>query len=161
MPAFDLERIKNNSALVKRAAKAVTPEILGRIIENTVLNPAATFADIEKLCVESDEIGSFVCVYGSRVPDVRYCINQHNLRRLCGIAGVVGFPSGAQSTKAKKEKAYALILDGADEVDMVLNVGKLLDGDYSYVKNDIKLVAFSVKQAEPTAYLKVIQKIAF
>lgn len=162
MTVPDLESIKNDRELVKRAARALTPEILGSIIDNTLLNPAATIADIEKLCVESDEIGSYVCVYGSRVPDVCYFINQYNLERIRGIAAVAGFPAGAQSTKAKKEEAYALVLDGADEVDMVLNVGKLLDGDYSYVKNDIKQVAFAVKQAElevaGAAYLKAIQE---
>ncbi len=157
-----LERIKNDSDLITQAAKSVTPEILGGIIDHTVLNPAATRADIEKMCREANEVGSFVCVYGSRVEDVAGFIKNLGLKSIRGIAAVAGFPAGAQMTKAKSAESYALVMAGAAEVDMVLNVGKLRDGDYEYVEEDIREVARAVAEAGAdsgtSAFLKVIQE---
>lgn len=159
---FTLERIKNDSDLIVQAAKSVTPELLGSIIDHTVLNPAATRADIAKMCREANEIGSFVCVYGSRVADVRNFINRLGLKSIRGIAAVAGFPAGAQMTEAKVAESHVLIMAGADEVDIVLNVGKLRDGDYGFVKDDIKEVASVLKKAQGqnlrNLILKVIQE---
>jgi len=156
------ERIKSDSKLVAQAAKSITPKILGKIIDLTVLNPAATVLDIEKLCIEANEIESFVCVYGSRVLDVYKSASRFNLKRIRGIVSVIGFPSGAQTTLAKTAEVQDVFGTGADEIDMVLNVGKFLDGNGFYVYDDIYAVASVLKAARANEcsapVLKVIQE---
>ena len=105
---------------------------LNKYIDHTNLKPAAARADIEKLCAEARE-WDFASV----------CVNPCNIA-LCKelLAGsdvmtctVIGFPLGQNTTAVKvaeTEDAYAL---GCDEFDMVINVGKLKDGDTEYVKN--------------------------
>ncbi len=115
---------------------------LNKYIDHTNLKPAATRADIEKLCAEARE-WDFASV----------CVNPCNIA-LCKelLAGsdvmtctVIGFPLGQNTTATKvaeTEDAYAM---GCDEFDMVINVGKLKDGDTAYVKNEIAAVVAAAK----------------
>lgn len=157
---FSLETIKNDETLFKTAVSQVTPEILGSIIDHTQLSPTATSADIEKLCREANEIGSFICVNGSRIVDAKICIQVGNLTRIRGIAAVIGFPFGAELTTEKETGAWdSLVGQRADEVDMVLNYGKFLDGDVMYVENDILAVAETVKLAQSKTGKKKVLKV--
>ena len=115
---------------------------LNKYIDHTNLKPAASRADIEKLCAEARE-WDFASV----------CVNPCNIA-LCKelLAGsdvmtctVIGFPLGQNTTAVKvaeTEDAYAM---GCDEFDMVINVGKLKDGDTAYVKNEIAAVVAAAK----------------
>ena len=115
---------------------------LNKFIDHTNLKPSATRADIEKLCAEARE-WNFASV----------CVNPCNIA-LCKelLAGsdvmtctVIGFPLGQNTTAVKvaeTEDAYAL---GCDEFDMVINVGKLKDQQYDYVKRDIEAVVQAAK----------------
>ena len=115
---------------------------LNKYIDHTNLKPAATRADIEKLCAEARE-WNFASV----------CVNPCNIA-LCKelLAGsdvmtctVIGFPLGQNTTAVKvaeTEDAYAM---GCDEFDMVINVGKLKDGDTEYVRNEISAVVAAAK----------------
>ncbi len=162
-----LDAIRNDRNVFEKAAAQITPEILGSVIDHTLLNPVATKKDVLKLLQEANEIGSFVCINGSRIVDTKQFIealpSPTNIR---GIASVIGFPFGAETTGEKVGGAYAALVEArADEVDMVLNVGKLLDGKLNFVIQDIHAVAQAVKNSQYIAtgekqkkILKVIQE---
>ncbi len=122
---------------------------LSKYIEQTVLKPDASCADIEALCAQAREHNFFgVCVNPMWVERAKTLLKGTKVK----VVSVIGFPLGAGTTEVKAcETAYA-VLDGADEIDMVLNIGKLKDGDEEYVINDIK----DVKNACKDRVLKVI-----
>src|ERR1039458_9446271 len=108
----------------------LSPAQLAAFIDHTVLKADATAKDIEKLCAEAREHKFFsVCVNGSRVAEARHLLEGSDVK----VASVVGFPLGAMSTDAKRFETEAAIDDGAQEIDVVLNVGRLKDGDDKYV----------------------------
>lgn len=106
-------------------------------IDHTLLKPEATAADIRRLCAEAREHGfAAVCVNGARVALAA--------ERLAGsavkVAAVAGFPLGAMTTAAKAREVEDLVRLGAHEVDVVLPVGHLKEGDDGYVQRDIAAV---------------------
>ena len=110
---------------------------LNKYIDHTNLKPAATRADIEKLCAEARE-WDFASV----------CVNPCNIS-LCKelLAGsdvmtctVIGFPLGQNTTAVKVAETEDAYTRGCDEFDMVINVGKLKDGDTDYVRSEIAAV---------------------
>ena len=118
-------------------------------IDHTLLKATATKEEIITLCNEAKQYSFYaVCVNGSYVPLVKKELEGTNVK----IAAVIGFPLGAMGTKAKVFEAEQAVKDGADEIDMVIHVGKLLDGEYDYVENEIR----EIKQAIGNNVLKVI-----
>ena len=124
---------------------------INKFIDHTVLKATTTEADIIKLCAEAKEYDFFsVCVNGSYVPLAKKELQGSDVK----IAAVIGFPLGAMSKAAKIFETKKCIEDGADEIDMVLNVGFLKDGKYSEVENEIR----EIKEAMGTHVLKVIHE---
>lgn len=120
---------------------------LNKLIDHTNLKAEVTSEDIKKLVDEAVEHEFFsVCVNSSFVK----FINDYN--KDVKIATVVGFPLGAMATSAKAYETKCAIEDGASEIDMVIEVGRLKEKDYDYVLNDIK----AVKEACGDNILKVI-----
>lgn len=120
---------------------------LNRLIDHTNLKAEATRSDIKKLVDEAVENDFFsVCVNSSFVKFIK------DYNPDVTIATVVGFPLGAMSTAAKAYESKCAIEDGASEIDMVIEIGRLKDGDYDYVLEDIK----KVKEACGDNILKVI-----
>ena len=120
---------------------------LNKLIDHTNLKAEATSEDIKKLVDEAVEHEFFsVCVNSSFVK----FINDYN--KDVKIATVVGFPLGAMATSAKAYETKCATEDGASEIDMVIEVGRLKEKDYDYVLNDIK----AVKEACGDNILKVI-----
>ena len=120
---------------------------LNKLIDHTNLKAEATSEDIKKLVDEAVEHDFFsVCVNSSFVK----FINDYN--KDVKIATVVGFPLGAMATRAKAYETKCAIEDGASEIDMLIEVGRLKEKDYGYVLNDIK----AVKEACGDNILKVI-----
>jgi deoxyribose-phosphate aldolase len=122
-------------------------------IDHTLLKADATSAMVDKLCQEALEHHFYsVCVNGKWVP---YCAKQ-----LAGspvkIAAVCGFPLGAMHSEAKAFEAAKAAEHGATEIDMVLQVGQLLEGSYDAVQMDIAKV---VKAVEGSAIVKVIFEV--
>src|SRR5512137_2489197 len=115
--------------------KTPTPEDLAGYIDHTLLKPEATAQQIERLCAEAREHHFFsVCVNGSRVELARHRLADTDVKVAC----VVGFPLGAMSADAKRYEAEAAIDDGAQEIDVVLNVGRLKEGDDRYVLRELR-----------------------
>ena len=123
---------------------------LNRYIDHTMLKADATRAEIEKLCLEAKqhEFAS-VCVNTCFVPLAAELLRGSEVKVCC----VVGFPLGAMSTPAKAFEAQWAVEHGAQEVDMVLNVGAMISGEEEIVLRDIEAV---VQAAHPKAIVKVI-----
>lgn len=123
---------------------------LARMIDHTILKADAREEDVRKICVEALEHKfASVCVNPSWVKLCAELLKGSEVK----VCTVIGFPLGATSTKVKAFETEASILDGATEVDMVINIGKLKDRDLDYVKNDIEAV---VNAAKGKAITKVI-----
>jgi deoxyribose-phosphate aldolase len=104
----------------------LTSAQLAAYIDHTLLKADATVRDIEKLCAEARENHFYsVCVNGSWVGQARHFLEGADVK----VAGAVGFPLGAMSGDAKRFETEAAIDDGAQEIDVVLNLGRLKDGD--------------------------------
>ena len=123
---------------------------LNRYIDHTMLKANATRADIEKLCQEAKqhEFAS-VCINTCFVPLAAQLLEGSEVKVCC----VVGFPLGAMSTPAKAFEAQWAVEHGAQEVDMVLNVGAMISGEEEILLRDIEAV---VQAAHPKAIVKVI-----
>lgn len=122
---------------------------INKYIDHTLLKATATKSEIINLCSEAKEHRFYaVCVNGCYVNLAVQELENTNVK----VAAVIGFPLGAMTTEAKVYEAKNCINNGASEIDMVINVGKLIDADYDYVENEIQLI----KQAIGSNVLKVI-----
>lgn len=118
-------------------------------IDHTLLKATATKSQITTLCNEAKSHNFYaVCVNGCYVSLAVAELKNTNIK----VAAVIGFPLGAMTTTAKVFEAKDCVNNGATEIDMVINIGKLIDGDFEYVENEIKLI----KQAIGNTVLKVI-----
>lgn len=112
----------------------IPPEI-ARLIDHTVLKPDATREEVLKVCKEARQYGfASVCVNPYWVPLVASQLAGSPVK----VCTVIGFPLGATSTETKIAEAAAAIRVGAQEIDMVLNIGALRSGDDETVKRDIQ-----------------------
>ncbi len=126
---------------------------LAHMIDHTLLSPDATSSQISKLCDEAIKYGFYsVCVNSFRVSEVFDELKGSNVK----IASVVAFPFGAVPTKIKAEETKWAIEHGADEIDMVVNIGLLKDSEYDEVYDDVK----SVVEAAKNRVVKVIIETA-
>jgi deoxyribose-phosphate aldolase len=120
-----------------RSVEAV-PHDIARYIDHTLLKADATIDQITKLCQEAKEFGfASVCV---NPYFVKHCTKQLN-GSFVKVCTVIGFPLGANVTKTKAREARRAIRDGAQEIDMVINVGALKSGLDDVVYRDIRAVA--------------------
>ena len=118
-------------------------------IDHTILKPDATRDEIIRLCNEAREYGFIsVCVNPCWVKTASEQLYGSDVM----VCSVIGFPLGTNTTCLKEEETKRAVSDGAREIDMVLNVGKLKSGDLEFVHNDIK----SVVDAADPAHVKVI-----
>ncbi|MBD7916540.1 deoxyribose-phosphate aldolase [Clostridium sp. Sa3CUN1] len=123
---------------------------LARMIDHTILKPETTEKEIEKLCKEALEYNfASVCVNPSMVEKAYSLLKESDVK----VCTVIGFPLGATTTEVKAFETQDVIKKGATEVDMVINIGKLKEGNLEYVKNDIEAV---VNAAKGKALTKVI-----
>ena len=120
-----------------------------KYIDHTLLKAYAKEQDIYYLCNEAKE-------YNFKSVCVNPCFVKYAKEQLEGssvlVCTVIGFPLGANTTKTKVFEAVDAINNGADEVDMVINVSKVKDGDFDYIYNEIK----EIKEAVGNHTLKVI-----
>jgi len=124
-------------------------------IDHTLLRPEASHAQVEQLCDEAAQYG-FACVMVNPTW-VSFCASR--LRNTPVKTGVViGFPLGASVATAKRLEAEECLRLGADELDMVMNIGALKSGDHALVETDIRALAETCHQAG--AILKVILECA-
>ncbi len=116
--------------------------------DHTLLKQTATWEEIKAICDDGIKFGTAsVCIPQCYVKQAKDYVKD-NLK----ICTVIGFPNGNMTTKAKVFEAEDAISNGADEIDMVINIGKLKEKDYDYVANEIE----SLRNATKGYILKVI-----
>ncbi|MDN3493985.1 deoxyribose-phosphate aldolase [Winogradskyella bathintestinalis] len=126
---------------------------LNKYIDHTLLSASTTEADILRLCEEALKYNFYaVCINSCYVPIAKQVLGQSEVK----ICAVVGFPLGAMSTGAKVFEAKTAIEQGANEIDMVMNIGRLKSQNHVAVLKDIS----AVKRAMGPATLKVILEIS-
>ncbi|WP_312654549.1 deoxyribose-phosphate aldolase [Proteiniclasticum sp.] len=113
---------------------------LAKHIDHTLLKPDGTEAELIRLCEEAKEHGFFsVCINPSNIEKAKELLDGTDTK----ICTVVGFPLGQMTTEAKSYETKEAVFLGAEEVDMVINIGKLKDKDYDYVLEDIRAVVLA------------------
>lgn len=129
--AAGADRLSASDKLTK-----VDPSIAS-LIDHTLLRADATQADIKRVCAEARQFGfASVCVNPYWVPLVAMELANSPVK----VCTVVGFPLGATSTDAKRGETEKALAAGAQEIDMVINIGELKGGNHEAVKSDIKAV---------------------
>lgn len=129
----------------------LTRASLAKYMDHTLLKPEATAADIDRIVTEARQFGT-----------ASVCVNPYWVARVAaGLAGsgvktctVIGFPLGATSTASKVAETRDATAHGAQEIDMVINIGELKSGNDNAVRSDISAVANAAHEAG--ALLKVI-----
>ncbi|WP_041274826.1 deoxyribose-phosphate aldolase [Desulforamulus reducens] len=126
---------------------------LAKMIDHTVLKAVASKKDIVMLCQEAKEYGfASVCINPFFVP---LAVEQLKDSEVV-VCTVIGFPLGSTTTASKVAETVEAVQNGAKEVDMVINVGALKDGQTEVVFNDMKAVVEAAQSVNPEAITKVI-----
>ncbi|KGM15589.1 deoxyribose-phosphate aldolase [Actinotalea fermentans] len=123
---------------------------VAQMVDHTLLKPEATAADVAAFVAEARSLGVWsVCVSPSMLP-----VDGGEVR----VTAVCGFPSGKHRSEIKAAEATRAVGDGADEIDMVIDVGAAVAGDWDYVQADIAAVRAAVP--EPTVLKVIIESAA-
>ncbi len=131
------------------STKKVNMKNIASYIDHTILAAAATSDKVKQICKEAKEYHfASVCINSCHVEECSEMLKDSDV----SVCTVVGFPLGAMSTKSKAFEAKQAVEDGANEVDMVINIGWMKDGNDEKVLNDIK----EVRKACNGKLLKVI-----
>jgi deoxyribose-phosphate aldolase len=123
--------------------KNLQDKSLARKIDHTLLKPEATPDEINALCIEAKKYNfASVCVMPAFVQLCSELLEGTEVK----VCTVIGFPLGATTTEVKRFEAEQAIFNGAAEIDMVINVGQLKQGNYEYVFNDVNQVVLAAKK---------------
>lgn len=121
----------------------ITPATIARYIDHTVLKPETTSEEIKRICNEANEYGfASVCVNPSFV-SLSFELLKFSKTKICTV---VGFPLGSTTTNIKRLETEEAIDSGAQEIDMVMNIGRLKEKDFEYVYDDIFQIANTTLQ---------------
>ncbi|MFD2705383.1 deoxyribose-phosphate aldolase [Salibacterium lacus] len=127
---------------------------LAKMIDHTMLKPETSGEQIKNLCEEAGENGFYsVCIHPVYVTEANRMLQDTGVK----VCTVIGFPLGASTTETKTFETKDAIEKGAEEIDMVLSIGLLKDGQETAVENDIRAV---VTEAKGKALVKVILETA-
>jgi deoxyribose-phosphate aldolase len=129
---------------------------VAQTIDHAVLKPETTDADLAanaKICIQNQVFS--MCVKPCDIKTAKELLKKSNVKVSC----VLSFPHGADTTSVKAFQAKQAIEDGIDEIDMVMNIGKFLSGDWEYVVDDIKAVVDVAHQHG--VLVKVIQESGY
>jgi deoxyribose-phosphate aldolase len=133
--------------------RTYTRDVVAQLVDHTLLKPEATEVDVATLASEAAELDVFaICVSPSMVPAAK---RSRSLGQV--ICSVVGFPSGKHLWAIKAEEARLAVAAGAEEIDMVIDVGAALYGDFDAVRGDVGAVRAAIGER---AILKVIVESA-
>lgn len=115
---------------------------LNQYIDHTILKPTTLLADIEKLCQEAKQYQfAAVCVPPNFVKKAKSLVEGTGVK----VATVIGFPFGYAAVEAKIAEIVLAMVDGADELDVVINISAIKNGDWVYLANEINHIMPVVK----------------
>ncbi|MFW6237764.1 MAG: deoxyribose-phosphate aldolase [Halanaerobiales bacterium] len=127
---------------------AIKPRDMAKMIDHTNLDPTGTVEDIKQLCQEAvDHEFASVCVFPIFVPLAEKLLRDSSVK----VTTVIGFPFGASTTETKAYETRNAIKNGAQEVDVVMNLGAFKSEAYDLVINDIQAVVDATKTAGVTS----------
>lgn len=130
---------------------------LAKRIDHTLLGPTATKAGVKKLCEEAVQYNvASVCVSPCHATLAKSYLGDSEVL----LCVVVGFPHGMSTQETKAFEAQKAIAAGADELDMVINVAALKEGDFALVEDDIRAVCAAAKKAPKPVHVKAIIEAA-
>ena len=110
---------------------------IAEIIDHTILKPTTLIADVEVLCKEASENNmAAVCVPPMFVKQAKVLLAKSHIK----VATVIGFPFGYSAVEAKLAEVLLAIVDGADELDMVINIAALKNNDWQYLAGEINAI---------------------
>ena len=126
-------------------------EKVNKLIDHTLLKAFATKAEIKAICDEAIKYDfKSVCVNPANVKYASECLKDSDVL----VCTVIGFPLGANTIETKIFETVDAIINGADEIDMVINIGKAKEHDYDYIEEEIAAV---VKNAEGKTVKVIIE----
>ncbi|MBQ3705467.1 MAG: deoxyribose-phosphate aldolase [Clostridia bacterium] len=135
---------------------AITPKDIAKMLDHSTLQPWLTEADIRRGCEVALKYGTAsVCARPCDVPILAEMLEGSEVK----VCTVIGFPHGTNETAIKLAEAQMALAQGCEELDMVLNIGKLKAGDYEYVGSEIRIIANAAHEAG--AILKVILETCY
>ena len=135
---------------------------INKLIDHTLLKPFATAADVKALCDEAKKYSfKSVCINPTHVALAKELLKDSDVL----VCTVIGFPLGASTIDTKMVETANAVKNGADEIDMVINIGKAKEHEYQYIEMEIKTVVSAaqgrlVKVILETCYLTEDEKIA-
>lgn len=135
---------------------------MAKMIDHTMLNACAQISDIKRLCAEAKSSGfASVCVQPQYVSFAAEQLSGSSVR----VCTVAGFPLGADTVETKVFSARNSVENGADEIDMVMNIAAAKSGNFEYVESEIKAVSDAAKAAAAlkgkSAVIKVILETCY
>lgn len=129
--------------------KTLTKEQLAKTIDQTLLNPIATSKDIEQLCINAKKNHfAAVCINPTYIAQAKKILADTDVK----VCSVVGYPLGANTIETKVFEARNNVKKGADELDMVINLGAVKSGNYDYVEREIKIVVNVIRREQIAEY---------
>jgi deoxyribose-phosphate aldolase len=133
--------------------KTLTREQLAKTIDQTLLSPTATLQAIHGLCVTAKRNHfAAVCINPSYIPIAKKVLSGSDVK----ICSVVGYPLGANSIETKVFEARDNVKKGADELDVVVNIGMIKSGNYSYIEKEIGIIISVIRREQMAEYNKHI-----
>lgn len=115
---------------------------INQFIDHTVLKPTTLMADVQKLCMEAIDYGfAAVCVPPLFVKNATVILAGSKVK----VATVIGFPFGYAAVEAKLAEVVLAIIDGASELDMVINISALKNNDWQFLANEINVILPVIK----------------
>lgn len=116
---------------------------IARIIDYSLLRPEATIEDIKRLCEEAKRYGVYsVCINPSYIEIAKDALKESNVK----ISATIGFPLGMTLPQVKVYEAIEASLRGADELDIVINIGMALSGKWDYVRKELTDIVYATKE---------------
>jgi len=133
--------------------KTLTREQLAKTIDQTLLSPTATLQAVHGLCVTAKRNHfAAVCINPSYIPIAKKVLSGSDVK----ICSVVGYPLGANSIETKVFEAKDNVKKGADELDVVVNIGMIKSGNYSYIEKEIGIIISVIRREQMAEYNKHI-----
>lgn len=130
----------------------LTEKTLAKCFDHTFLKPYATTEDMKKLCEEAKELGTaMVAINSYPVAVCKEYLQDSDVH----VGAAISFPLGQTTIETKVFETQQAIKDGADEIDYVLNIGKVKEHNYAYIKEEMEAIVHVCKQAN------VLSKVIF
>jgi len=136
-----IENGKKSSPFSPQVSGDELPAVIASYIDHTLLSPGVTEEDALRLCTEAKEYGFYgVCIPPAYVPTVVKELSGHTI----SVVTVVSFPFGEDTTKVKVYSASDAVVNGARELDVVVDLGRLLSADYAFIAEELKEIVSEV-----------------